>query len=60
MLMQNRPLHSFDEAVGPCVSRFRARHADATVLTPGDEAAFEFMAPIGQHAAPRQPAARYA
>ena len=37
VLMQDRALHAFDKAVGPRVSRFRARDANAAPLTAGDE-----------------------
>ena len=48
MLVEDRSLKTFDEAVGPCVSGFRPRMADLQALTGGIKRAPKLATPIGE------------
>ena len=50
VFMQNRALQALHESVGPRMPRLRPRVAHLVVGTGGDEAGFELLAVVGQHA----------
>jgi len=50
VFVEDRPLESLDESVGPCVPGFRTGMADIKFLTYLAELTFEFATSIGQYA----------
>ena len=58
VLVKDRALQAFDEAVGPCVTGFRTCVTDTQALTGFIELSFELASPVGQDS-PKRPSSGF-